>query len=87
MKWCRAPQCRAILWSPSQLYEHWLEVPEVLKTLRRMPKQAMPETLLNKVLGAATFDMGFQTVEYVASAMVDLDYHTQRRRGYHGAPN
>ena len=37
----------------------------------------MPEALLHKVLDAATFDMGFQTVEYIASAVVDLEYHTQ----------
>jgi peptidyl-dipeptidase Dcp len=36
----------------------------------------MPEELLNKVLAASQFDMGFQTVEYVASAMVDLAFHT-----------
>ena len=35
----------------------------------------MPEELLQKVLGAATYDMGFQTVEYVASALVDLAFH------------
>ena len=37
----------------------------------------MPPALLDKVLGSANFNMGFQTVEYVASAMVDLDYHTR----------
>ena len=64
---------------PSQLYEHWLEVPEVLKTfaIHAETGEPMPEVLLQKVLDAATFDMGFQTVEYVASAMVDLEYHTQ----------
>ena len=35
----------------------------------------MPQEMLDKVLGAATFDMGFQTVEYVASALVDLAFH------------
>ena len=35
----------------------------------------MPKDMLDKVLQAATFDMGFQTVEYVASALVDLDFH------------
>jgi peptidyl-dipeptidase Dcp len=35
----------------------------------------MPPDLLDKVLGAANFDMGFQTVEYVASALVDLAFH------------
>ena len=36
---------------------------------------AMPKDLLDKVLAAATYDMGFQTVEYVASALVDLAFH------------
>lgn len=62
---------------PSQLYEHWLEVPEVLAEFATHAKtgQPMPRTLLKKVLGAATYDMGFSTVEYVASAMVDLEFH------------
>jgi peptidyl-dipeptidase Dcp len=64
---------------PSQLYEHWLEVPEVLQRFATHVDTgaAMPADLLDKVLKAATFDMGFQTVEYVASAMVDLAFHTQ----------
>ncbi|MEP1330534.1 M3 family metallopeptidase [Pseudophaeobacter sp.] len=62
---------------PSQLYEHWLEVPEVLGEFATHAQTgaAMPPELLKKVLGAATFDMGFQTVEYVASALVDLAFH------------
>ena len=62
---------------PSQLYEHWLEVPEVLAKFATHAQtgEAMPEALLSKVLGAATYDMGFSTVEYVASAMVDLEFH------------
>ncbi|MEQ9259539.1 MAG: M3 family metallopeptidase [Roseovarius sp.] len=62
---------------PSQLYEHWLEVPEVLAEFATHAEtgEPMPEAMLEKVLGAATFDMGFQTVEYVASAMVDLAFH------------
>ena len=64
---------------PSQLYEHWLEVPEVLQNFATHVDTgaAMPADLLEKVLKAATFDMGFQTVEYVASAMVDLEFHTK----------
>ena len=64
---------------PSQLYEHWLEVPEVLKAFATHAEtgEPMPEALLQKVLDAATFDMGFQTVEYIASAVVDLEYHMQ----------
>ena len=62
---------------PSQLYEHWLEVPEVLAEFATHADtgEAMPEDLLNRMLGAATYDMGFQTVEYVASALVDLGFH------------
>ncbi|KIQ70537.1 M3 family metallopeptidase [Wenxinia marina] len=64
---------------PSQLYEHWLEVPQVLKDYATHAEtgEPMPEALLDKVLGAATYDMGFQTVEYVASALVDLSFHDE----------
>ena len=62
---------------PSQLYEHWLEVPEVLGKFANHAETGvpMPAALLQKVLDAATFDMGFQTVEYVSSALVDLAFH------------
>ena len=62
---------------PSQLYEHWLEVPEVLReyAVHAETGEAMPAALLDNVLAAATYDMGFQTVEYVASALVDLAFH------------
>jgi peptidyl-dipeptidase Dcp len=62
---------------PSQLYEHWLEVPEVLAEFATHAEtgEAMPREMLKKVLGAANFDQGFQTVEYVASALVDLEFH------------
>lgn len=62
---------------PSQLYEHWLEVPQVLSEFATHAETgaAMPQDMLDKVLAAATYDMGFQTVEYVASALVDLAFH------------
>ncbi|MEL7215568.1 MAG: M3 family metallopeptidase, partial [Pseudomonadota bacterium] len=62
---------------PSQLYEHWLAVPDILRTHARHVHtgEPMPEALLEKVLGAETFDQGFATVEYLASALVDLDFH------------
>ncbi|SEW27561.1 peptidyl-dipeptidase Dcp Metallo peptidase. MEROPS family M03A [Cognatiyoonia koreensis] len=62
---------------PSQLYEHWLEVPEVLSEFATHAEtgEPMPRALLDKVLAANTYDMGFQTVEYVASALVDLEFH------------
>ncbi|MHA6325357.1 M3 family metallopeptidase [Roseivivax sp. CAU 1753] len=62
---------------PSQLYEHWLEVPEVLREFATHAETgaAMPQAMLDKVLEAATHDAGFQTVEYIASALVDLEFH------------
>ena len=62
---------------PSQLYEHWLEVPEVLAKFATHAEtgEPMPQDMLEKVLKAANFDQGFQTVEYVASALVDLAFH------------
>jgi peptidyl-dipeptidase Dcp len=62
---------------PSQLYEHWLDVPEVLSefAIHAETGEPIPREMLDKVLGAATFDMGFQTVEYIASALVDLSFH------------
>ena len=62
---------------PSQLFEHWLEVPEVLQkfAIHAQTGAVMPDDLLKRMLGAATFDMGFQTVEYIASALVDLSFH------------
>jgi peptidyl-dipeptidase Dcp len=62
---------------PSQLYEHWLEQPEVLRRFARHYRtgEPMPEDLLQRLLAARTFDQGFATVEYVASALVDLALH------------
>jgi len=62
---------------PSQLYEHWLEVPEVLSQYATHARTGapMPRDMLERLLAAATYDMGFQTVEYVASALVDLAFH------------
>ncbi|MGR3514089.1 MAG: M3 family metallopeptidase [Paracoccaceae bacterium] len=62
---------------PSQLYEHWLDVPEVLEKYATHAETGapMPKPLLERLLAASTYDMGFQTVEYVASALVDLEFH------------
>ena len=62
---------------PSQLYEHWLEVPEVLEKHARhyQTGEAMPKALLEKLLAAATYDQGFATVEFLGSALVDLAFH------------
>lgn len=62
---------------PSQLYEHWLEVPEVLETHAKhwQTGEPMPADMLKRLLDAGTYDQGFATVEFVASALVDLAFH------------
>jgi peptidyl-dipeptidase Dcp len=68
-------------WSelPSQLYEHWLERPELLRRFARhyQSGEPIPEDLLQRLVAARTFNQGQATVEYVASALIDLDIHLQ----------
>jgi peptidyl-dipeptidase Dcp len=63
---------------PSQLYEHWLEVPEILQEYARHCRtgEPMPKGLLKRLLETRTFNQGFATVEYTACALVDLDLHS-----------
>ena len=65
---------------PSQLYEHWLEVPEILQKYARHARtgEPMPKALLERLLATRTFNQGFATVEYTACALVDLDLHGLR---------
>ena len=62
---------------PSQLYEHWFEQPEVLRKFARHYKtgEPIPEALVQKLMAAKNFDRGCQTLEYISSALVDLDLH------------
>jgi peptidyl-dipeptidase Dcp len=63
---------------PSQLYEHWLEQPQVLRrfALHYQTGEPMPEALLQRLIAARNFNRGFATIEYVACALVDLDFHS-----------
>jgi peptidyl-dipeptidase Dcp len=63
---------------PSQLYEHWLTVPEVLSkhAIHHKTGKPMDAVLIEKVTAARNFNSGFNTVEFVASALVDMDAHT-----------
>ncbi len=63
---------------PSQLYEHWLEQPDVLRRFARHHQsgEPMPEELLARLIAARNFNKGFATVEYIACAMVDLEFHS-----------
>ena len=62
---------------PSQLLEHWLSTPEVLNTfaLHYQTGKPIPRELVAKIEKAATFNQGFGTVEYLASALVDMKLH------------
>jgi len=62
---------------PSQLLEHWLSTPEVLNrfALHYQTGQPIPPALVQKIEKASTFNQGFATVEYLASALVDMKLH------------
>ncbi len=63
---------------PSQFNEHWALYPTVLAHYARHYEtgQPMPQTLVDKIRRAATFDQGFATTEYVAAALLDMAWHT-----------
>ncbi|WP_424363408.1 M3 family metallopeptidase [Methylocystis parvus] len=62
---------------PSQLYEHWLLEPVVLReyALHAETGAPMPDDLLERIVASRHFNQGFATVEFCASAYVDLDVH------------
>jgi peptidyl-dipeptidase Dcp len=62
---------------PSQVFEHWLEVPQTLRRYARHYRtgEPLPEGLLQRLLAARNFNQGFATVEYTACALLDLDLH------------
>lgn len=62
---------------PSQLYEHWLESKPVLERLvNYRTGEPIPQPLLDKMKAAGKANKGFETVEFVASALLDMDYHS-----------
>lgn len=68
---------------PSQLYEHWLTVPQILQNHARHYRtgEPIPQALLEKVLASRTFNAGFGAVEFTASALVDMAWHTGGDKG------
>jgi peptidyl-dipeptidase Dcp len=64
---------------PSQLYEHWQEQPQVLRQFAKhyQTGEPLPDDLLQRFLAARKFNQGFATVEFVSSALIDLEFHTQ----------
>jgi peptidyl-dipeptidase Dcp len=66
----------------SQLLEHWLPTDEVIKRFLVNAKgEPMPPALIAKIKKAATFNKGFETTEYLASALMDMKYHTVDPKG------
>lgn len=63
---------------PSQLYEHWLMVPELLAkyAVHAETGEPIPAALIEKVKAAETFNAGFETIEFTSSALIDMAYHT-----------
>lgn len=67
---------------PSQIYEHWLEEPAVLARLTHVETgDPIPESLLERMRAARLANMGFETVEFVSSAILDMDYHSKALQG------
>jgi peptidyl-dipeptidase Dcp len=62
--------------------EHWAFHPEVLKLYAKhyQTGEVIPDSLIAKIDAASKFNMGFTTTEFVAAALLDMDYHTQSER-------
>ena len=62
----------------SQLLERWLSTDEVINTylLHHETGEPMPQSLVDKIKASSTFKQGFGTTEYLASALVDMRYHS-----------
>ncbi len=62
---------------PSQLLEHWLATPEILNryALHFETGKPIPRELVAKIESANRFNQGFKTVEYLASALLDMKLH------------
>ena len=62
---------------PSQLLEHWLSTPEVLQkfAVHYQTGKPIPQALVSRIEKASKFNEGFETTEYLASALVDMKLH------------
>jgi peptidyl-dipeptidase Dcp len=62
---------------PSQLFEHWLQTPELLErfALHHKTGKPLPRALVERIERASTFNEGFATTEYLAAALVDMKFH------------
>ena len=62
---------------PSQINEHWMLVPEVLKNYAKHYKtgEAIPQALVDKLIESSKFNQGFMTTELVGAALLDIEWH------------
>ena len=62
---------------PSQVMEHWVFEPEVLKVYAKhyLTGEVIPASLIDKLEKSGKYGQGFATVEYLAASMLDMDYH------------
>jgi len=68
---------------PSQLYEHWLARPEILErfAVHAETGKSIPRDLMERLIAARNFNQGFSSVEYLASAIIDMDLHERALGG------
>ncbi|WP_175562607.1 M3 family metallopeptidase [Muricoccus roseus] len=68
---------------PSQIYEHWLAVPETLRryALHHETGEPVPDAVIARLLAARGFNQGFATVEYTAAALIDMALHSHPAPG------
>ena len=68
---------------PSQVMEHWAVEPEVLKMYAKHYKtgEVIPQVLVDKIIKAGKFNQGFITTEFLAAAILDMDFHTITKHG------
>ena len=62
---------------PSQVNEHWVFEPEVLKVYAKHYEtgEVIPQELVDKIVKSGKYGQGFATVEYLAASLLDMDYH------------
>ncbi len=62
---------------PSQIMENWAMQPEVLKMYAKHYKtgEVIPQDLIDKINNARYFNQGFETLEYIAASLLDMDWH------------
>jgi peptidyl-dipeptidase Dcp len=62
---------------PSQIMEHWVLEPEVLKVYAKhyQTGEIIPANIIEKLDKSSKFNTGFTTIEYLAAALLDMEYH------------